>query len=74
VVLVDGVHGRFGLVVDELIGQQQVVINQVDASLNDAGLLSGAAIRSDGKVGLILNPASLRTDEGRARRRALEAG
>ncbi|MEQ1504699.1 MAG: chemotaxis protein CheA [Myxococcota bacterium] len=65
VVVVDGLNSRFGLLVDDLIGQQQVVIKHIDATVNHAGLFSGAAILSDGHVGLILNPAALRADEPR---------
>ncbi|MCA9493332.1 MAG: chemotaxis protein CheA, partial [Myxococcales bacterium] len=75
VIVVDGLHGRFGVLVDDLIGQQQVVIKQIDDAVNQLGLFSGAAILSDGHVGLILNPAALRSDERRGRRAGvMEAG
>ncbi len=67
IVLVDGLTGRFALLVDDLIGQQQVVIKQVDPGVNRSGLFSGAAILSDGLVGLILNPAALYGDDRAAR-------
>lgn len=63
IVVVDGLTGRFALLVDDLIGQQQVVIKQVDPGVNRSGLFSGAAILSDGLVGLILNPAALYGDD-----------
>lgn len=59
VMVVDGLNSRFALLVDELLGQQQVVIKTIDPSINAAGLFSGAAILSDGTVGLILNPTAL---------------
>jgi two-component system chemotaxis sensor kinase CheA len=77
VVIMDGAHGRFGLVVDDAIGQQQVVIKHLDEGINGDALFSGAAILSDGQVGLILNPAALRADKATspmARRRAAEVG
>jgi two-component system, chemotaxis family, sensor kinase CheA len=73
VVVVDDSRGRFGLLVDDLIGQQQVVIKQIDVTLNQDGLFSGGAILSDGQVGMILNPAALRSDRSHDRRAALEA-
>ena len=59
VIVVDGLAARFGLLVDDLIGQQQVVIKTIDPGINAAGLFSGAAILSDGHVGLILDPTAL---------------
>lgn len=59
VVIVEGTRGRYGLVVDEVLGQQQVVIKNLGEGLNNAELFSGAAILSTGKVGLILNPSAL---------------
>lgn len=75
VVVIDGVGGRFGLVVDDVIGQQQVVIKQLDEAVNQNELFSGAAILSDGQVGLVLNPVALRSVKKRGRaasRRAAE--
>ena len=49
-------HGRkIGLLVDDVLTQQQVVIKGLDEGLPGTGYLSGAAILSDGRVGLILN-------------------
>lgn len=67
VVVVDDLRSSFGLLVDDLVGQQQVVIKTLDPSVNEGGLFSGAAILSDGHVGLILNPGALRSEDGRGR-------
>jgi two-component system chemotaxis sensor kinase CheA len=49
-------HGRkLGLLVDDVLTQQQVVIKGLGEGLPGTRYLSGAAILSDGCVGLILN-------------------
>ena len=55
VVVVEGVGRRIGLLVDEVVTQQQVVIKTLGEALPRTRFLSGAAILSDGRVGLILN-------------------
>ncbi len=55
VVVVEGVGRRVGLLVDEVIAQQQVVIKTLGEGLGDTPYVSGGAILSDGRVGLILN-------------------
>jgi two-component system chemotaxis sensor kinase CheA len=55
VVVLEGVGRRVALLVDEVITQQQVVIKSLGAGIGSARLISGAAIMSDGRVGLILN-------------------
>lgn len=50
---------QVGLVVDELIGQQQVVIKTLGERFEMLQGISGAAILGDGRVGLILEVASL---------------
>ena len=58
VVLRDGV-GSCGLLVDELLGQQQVVAKSLGAGIGKVAAVSGGAILGDGRVGLILDPSSL---------------
>ena len=53
-VLVESGNSRMGLVVDELIGQQQVVIKSLEANADPVKGISGATILGDGKVSLIL--------------------
>jgi two-component system chemotaxis sensor kinase CheA len=55
VVVVEGVGHKVGLFVDDVVTQQQVVIKSLGAGVGKTEFVSGAAIMSDGKVGLILN-------------------
>lgn len=56
VLIVVEVEGRrFGLLVDDLIGKQEVVIKGLGELFKDAGGISGGAILGDGRVGLILD-------------------
>lgn len=50
---------RAGLVVDELVGQQDIVVKQFDAVRNAAALFSGATILGDGAPALIVDVGSL---------------
>ncbi|MEM1107866.1 MAG: chemotaxis protein CheA [Planctomycetota bacterium] len=50
---------QVGLVVDSLIGQQEVVIKPLDDSYTQGGPFSGATIRDDGRVCLILDVIEL---------------
>jgi two-component system, chemotaxis family, sensor kinase CheA len=50
---------RAGLVVDELAGQQDIVVKQFDAVRNAAALFSGATILGDGAPALIVDVSSL---------------
>ncbi len=51
--------GEIGIVVDELIGQQQVVIKPLGERFQKLRGISGAAILGDGKVGLILDVSGI---------------
>lgn len=59
VVIVEGDNRRAGLVVDELLGQQQVVIKSLEANFRRVAGLSGATILGDGAVALILDVPGL---------------
>ena len=48
-----------GLVVDELIGQQEIVIKPLGKYINKSKLISGATILGDGEVALILDSNAL---------------
>lgn len=50
---------RFGLVVDHLVGEEELVIKALDDDLVATDLVSGASILGDGTVVLILNLASV---------------
>jgi len=59
VVVLEALGGRVGLLVDDVVTQQQVVIKSLDGAVGQLPFLSGAAILSDGAVGLILNADAL---------------
>jgi two-component system, chemotaxis family, sensor kinase CheA len=50
---------RIALMVDELLGQQQVVIKNLEANYKKVPNVSGATILGDGSVALILDTSSL---------------
>ena len=51
--------GRVALRVDELLGQQQVVVKNLEANYRRVDHVSGATILGDGRVALILDIGSL---------------
>jgi two-component system chemotaxis sensor kinase CheA len=55
VVIIEGAGRRLGLIVDDVVTQQQVVIKSLGLGLGPTRFLSGAAILADGRVGLIMN-------------------
>ena len=55
VVVVDGQGMRCGLFIDDLLGQQQVVIKSLEANYRKIEGVSGATILGDGSVALILD-------------------
>ncbi len=59
VVVVDGENGSKCLLVDEIIGQEEVVIKGLSDSLRHVKGISGGAILGDGNIGLILDPEGL---------------
>lgn len=59
VVLVENGREKFGLVVDELLGQQQVVIKTLNEYPDSVKGISGATILGDGKVSLIIDVAEI---------------
>nr|WP_281362392.1 chemotaxis protein CheW [Azospirillum melinis] len=61
VVLVETEDGsRLGLVVDEVLGQQQVVIKSLESNFRRLDGVAAATILGDGRVALILDVAGLR--------------
>lgn len=56
---------KFGLVVDSLVGEEELVIKALDDFLVATDLVSGASILGDGTVVLILNIASVVAKLGR---------
>src|SRR5574343_625271 len=59
IVVVEAEGGRVALLVDELLGQQQVVVKNLEANYRKVNDVSGATIMGDGRVALILDVGSL---------------
>jgi two-component system, chemotaxis family, sensor kinase CheA len=60
VIVIGAAEKRFGLVVDSLVGEEELVIKALPAEIISSDLVSGASILGDGTVVLILNvPAVL---------------
>lgn len=59
VVLIETSKRRYGLLVDELVGQQQVVIKSLEQHYKRVPGAAGATIMGDGSVALILDVESL---------------
>ncbi len=67
VVVAEGDGQRVGLFVDDLRGQQQVVIKSLETHYGHVPGVSGATILGDGSVALILDvPGLIRSSAGRA--------
>lgn len=62
-VIVDGPDRQIALLVDEVIGQQQVVVKPIDRRIGYAKGLTGSAILGDGRIGLIVDPTQLSRTE-----------
>ena len=59
VVVVEFSGSRVALLVDALLGQQQVVVKNLESNYRKVNHISGATILGDGKVALILDTGSL---------------
>ncbi|WP_246148893.1 chemotaxis protein CheA [Skermanella pratensis] len=65
--------GRLGLVVDEVLGQQQVVIKSLESNFQRLDGVSAATILGDGRVALILDVAGLQSMSRHTHTRAVPA-
>lgn len=61
VVLLESSKKRFGILVDALVGQQQVVIKSLELHYRKVAGIAGATIMGDGKVALIIDADSIAT-------------
>ena len=60
VIVIGAAEKRFGLIVDSMVGEEELVIKALPAEIVSSDLVSGASILGDGTVVLILNvPAIL---------------
>jgi two-component system chemotaxis sensor kinase CheA len=58
-VVVESERQKIGLLVDDLLGQQQVVVKSLETNFKRVEGLSGATILGDGRVAMILDSAGL---------------
>jgi two-component system chemotaxis sensor kinase CheA len=58
-VIVEAEGGRVAVLVDELLGQQQVVVKNLESNYRKVTNVSGATIMGDGRVALILDVGAL---------------
>jgi|CXWL01.1.fsa_nt_gi two-component system chemotaxis sensor kinase CheA len=66
VLVVEGEGERFGLVVDELYGQEQTVVKRLSGLFDGVSAFAGSTLLGDGRVALILDVAGLHRSQGRA--------
>ncbi|MDQ6718578.1 MAG: chemotaxis protein CheA, partial [Gemmatimonadota bacterium] len=59
VVMMELADRRAGLIVDEFVGQQEIVMKQFDAAGDESLMFSGATILGDGAPALIIDPTAL---------------
>jgi chemotaxis protein histidine kinase CheA len=59
VVVIDLGDRRAGLVIDELTGQEEIVVKQYDAVRDGLPIFGGATLLSDGRPSLIVDVSSL---------------
>ena len=59
IVVVEDDGSRTGIVIDELVARQQVVVKTLGETMKDVAGISGGAIMPNGRVGLILDIGGL---------------
>jgi len=64
---------RSALLVDQLVGQQQLVVKSLDANLHSVPGVAGATILGDGRVALILDVSAFTRSSARAMARSASA-
>jgi two-component system chemotaxis sensor kinase CheA len=67
VIVIGAGERKFGLVVDKLVGEEELVIKPLDETIVASELVSGASILGDGTVVLILNVIEVLRKFARAR-------
>jgi two-component system chemotaxis sensor kinase CheA len=55
IVIVESDGEKLGIMIDDLLGQQQIVIKSLDHYISESRAISGATILGDGRVALILD-------------------
>jgi len=59
VVMVETAAGRYALLVDSVMGQQQVVVKELGAQFKKLDFLAGSALLGDGGLGLVLDASGV---------------
>jgi two-component system chemotaxis sensor kinase CheA len=59
VVIISKGDKKAGLIVDDLIGQLEIVIKSIGKYINNSKMISGATILGDGEIALILDATTL---------------
>ncbi|GGI78207.1 chemotaxis protein CheA [Legionella impletisoli] len=52
-------HHKLGLLVDEFLGEQEIVIKPLETSIENLDIFSGATLLADGRAALILDASTL---------------
>ena len=65
VIMIETGTSEYGLIVDEILHKQEVVIKQLGGALGQSRGVSGGAILGDGTVALILDPSTMGEMGGR---------
>lgn len=68
ILVVVNAQERFGILVDEVLGQQQVVVKSLETNFRLISTVSGATILGDGTIAMILDVAGLYREAGLERR------
>lgn len=55
-------HGKMGLIVDELVGQEEVLIKQINPAFPNNPMIAGAAVLGGGEIALIINIRNLQSN------------
>lgn len=58
-VMIENDHGKMMLFVDQMIGEQQLVVKRIPKYMQKVEGVSGCALLGDGRISLILDPAGL---------------
>lgn len=48
-------HGKMGFIVEELLGQEEVMVKQINSAFPNNPTIAGAAILGDGEIALMIN-------------------
>jgi len=55
---------RFGLVVEDLLGPEEIVVKPLEHTLQNSGIFSGATVLGNGSLALVLDPAAIAVRAG----------